>query len=72
MRRFLAIIALLASCFPSLSRREDDLTIWPNNVSRANSDPWIAEHHDSIRQIRPRVLVVNFSNEHSMATSSNS
>ena len=38
----------------------DDLTIWPNNVSRANSDPWIAEHHDSIRQIRPRVLVVNF------------
>ncbi|MBL8856349.1 MAG: hypothetical protein JNK57_20450 [Planctomycetaceae bacterium] len=43
----------------------DDLTIWPNTVSRANSDPWIAENHDQIRQMRPRLLLINFSNEHS-------
>ena len=43
----------------------DDLTIWPNKVSRCNSDPWIAENHDKIRQMRPRLLLINFSNEHS-------
>ena len=43
----------------------EDLTLWPNRTSRANSDPWIAENHDRIRQMRPRVLLVNFSNEHS-------
>jgi len=43
----------------------DDLTVWPNQTSRANSDPWIAEHHDQIERMRPRVLLINFSNEHS-------
>jgi hypothetical protein len=46
--------------------RADDLSVWPNSASRANSDPWIAQHHESIKQMRPRVLVINFSNEHSM------
>jgi len=40
-----------------------DLSIWPNQTSRANSDAWIAAHHDAIREMRPRLLVVNFSNE---------
>lgn len=44
-----------------------DLTVWPNRASRANSDEWIVSHHDAIRQMRPRVLVVNFSNEASDA-----
>ena len=35
---------------------------WPNAVSRANSDPWIAEHHDEIRVMRPRILALNFVN----------
>ncbi len=39
------------------------LDTWPNVQSRANSDPWIAQHHDSIRVMRPRVLVINFSNQ---------
>lgn len=43
----------------------DDKTIWPNTASRANSDPWIAQNHDTIRLMRPRVLLINFSNEHS-------
>lgn len=37
-------------------------TVWPNAVSRANSDPWLAAHHDQITQMRPRLLVLNFAN----------
>jgi hypothetical protein len=35
---------------------------WPNAESFANSDPWLVEHHDAIRCMRPRVLVVNYVN----------
>ena len=37
-------------------------TGWPIDGHGANSDPWIVEHHDSITQMLPRVLVLNFSN----------
>lgn len=37
-------------------------TIWPNRTSHANSDDWISRNHDRIRQMRPRVLAINFSN----------
>ena len=37
-----------------------DLRIWPNAVSRANSDEWIVQNHDSIRRMEPRLLVINF------------
>jgi hypothetical protein len=43
----------------------DDLTAWPNRVSRANGDPWLAANHDRLRVMRPRLLLINFSNEHS-------
>jgi hypothetical protein len=43
----------------------DDTTVWPNRVSRANSDAWIAQNHDRIRVMKPRLLLLNFSNEHS-------
>jgi hypothetical protein len=36
--------------------------VWPNDQSRANGDRWLVENHDRIREMRPRVLVVNFSN----------
>jgi hypothetical protein len=36
--------------------------IWPNQVSRTNSDPWIAQHHDQIAQMQPQVLVLDFAN----------
>lgn len=39
-----------------------NLTIWPNQVSHANSDRWLVEHHDEIRQMKPRLLVLNFDN----------
>lgn len=39
-----------------------DLTSWPNQTSHANGDRWLVEHHDTIRALHPRVLIVNFSN----------
>src|SRR5690606_29358668 len=44
-----------------------DLTAWPNQTSRANSDAWLVENHDRIRLMRPRVLLLNFSQEASRA-----
>lgn len=42
-----------------------DETVWPNSTSRANSDEWLVEHHDQITEMRPRLLLVSFANEHS-------
>lgn len=39
-----------------------DTKVWPNRRSFANSDPWIAANHDRIRQMRPRLLVINLCN----------
>jgi hypothetical protein len=36
--------------------------VWPNSVSRANSDPWLPEHHRQIRQLQPRILALNYVN----------
>jgi hypothetical protein len=44
----------------------DDPTLWPNQLSRANSDPWLVENHDRLRQMRPRILLLNFSQEASL------
>jgi hypothetical protein len=35
---------------------------WPNRESFATSDPWIAEHHDELQVMRPRILALNFVN----------
>jgi len=42
--------------------RMGDGCMWPNRLAPANSDPWIARHHDDLRLLAPRVLVVNFAN----------
>lgn len=42
---------------------------WPNPVSKANSDPWIAVHHDAIATLKPRLLVLHFPNTSDPATS---
>ena len=39
---------------------------WPNAQSRANSDPWIAQHHAEITVMKPRILALNFVNTKSM------
>ena len=36
--------------------------IWPNAQSKANSDDWIRLHHAQIKQMQPRLLVLNFVN----------
>jgi hypothetical protein len=43
-------------------------TPWPIPGHSANSDPWIVSHHDSITQMSPSVLVLNFNNTISSAT----
>jgi hypothetical protein len=37
-------------------------TVWPNQFSKAASDPWLAVHHDEIQTVKPNVLVVDFVN----------
>jgi hypothetical protein len=36
--------------------------IWPNDISKANSDPWLSQNHNQISQLRPRVLVIDLEN----------
>jgi hypothetical protein len=33
--------------------------VWPNDVSKANSDDWLVQNHDRITQLRPRVLAID-------------
>lgn len=40
-----------------------ELAVWPNRASRANGDLWIVKNHDRIRQMRPRLLLISFSNQ---------
>lgn len=36
---------------------------WPNRYSRANSDAWLAAQHEALREMHPRVLVLDFHND---------
>ena len=53
---------ITVACFAGPVLAQDDLTVWPNRVSSANSDDWLVKNHDRIRQMRPRLLVLNFAN----------
>ncbi len=55
------LVALLATALPLLAQVEEEV-VWPNAESKANSDDWIRLHHNQIRQMRPKVLVLNFVN----------
>ncbi len=35
---------------------------WPNQFSKANSDPWLISNHDHISKMNPSLLVINFAN----------
>ncbi|MCC7491232.1 MAG: hypothetical protein IT204_02745 [Fimbriimonadaceae bacterium] len=54
--------ATLAAEVSPLDAGQDDLRVWPNRVSWRNSDPWLVAHHDELRELRPRLLVLNFAN----------
>jgi hypothetical protein len=47
--------------------QDGDYDTWPNPASQANGDPWLAVHHDQIRQVQPRVLALHFANDASPA-----
>ena len=38
-------------------------TIWPNRTSHRNSDEWLWKNHDRLKEMQPRVLVLNFAND---------
>lgn len=46
-------------CEPPDDRK---FTEWPNAASRTNGDAWLRVHHDELRVLRPRVLVLDFVN----------
>lgn len=52
---------------PGPWRDPERSTVWPNRLSRSNGDAWIVKNHDRIEKMNPRVLVLNFSNEHTRA-----
>src|SRR5689334_18369966 len=56
------IATLLALALPAPKAPAPDLTLWPNALSSANSDRWLVEHHDEIRRLEPRLLVLDFVN----------
>jgi hypothetical protein len=57
------LFAAVAALIPAQRAfAQQDLTVWPNSASKANSDPWLVKNHDSLQQMRPRLLVLNFVN----------
>jgi hypothetical protein len=55
-------VAPFSAAAPGPADDPAGLTVWPNQTSRANSDRWLVEHHDRIRRMNPRLLLLNFSN----------
>jgi hypothetical protein len=55
-----ALLLLAIAAIPA--RAQDDLSVWPNRLSSANSDDWLIQNHTRIRQMRPRLLVLDFAN----------
>ena len=41
--------------------------VWPNPLSRTNSDAWLRQHHDNLTRIEPQVLVLDFYNSATVA-----
>jgi len=58
------VCSLFVSAFGESGPSSDpaDSTVWPNQASHANGDRWLIEHHDQIRRMNPRLLVLNFEN----------
>ena len=66
MKRLAFLITLACVSLTGQAQSPNDFTtdetIWPNKVSHTNSDEWLRLHHDEIKVLRPRVLVLNFVN----------
>jgi hypothetical protein len=55
------------SCEQAPEQEACALPVWPNAYSNANSDPWLSAHHDALREVQPRVLVLDFHNAQTSA-----
>ncbi len=42
-------------------------TRWPNDLSAANSSPWLVAHHAELTEIHPRILVLDFDDTKTIA-----
>ncbi|HEY3266190.1 MAG TPA: hypothetical protein VGM37_04640 [Armatimonadota bacterium] len=62
LKAMMALCAAAALALPVSAKLSDDPTVWPNKWSSANSDDWLIQHHDQIKTLKPRVLVLNFAN----------
>jgi hypothetical protein len=62
MSRLLLSLAGLLATIQAPTATGPDLTLWPNAQSSANSDRWLVEHHDQLRRLEPRLLVLDFVN----------
>jgi hypothetical protein len=59
----LEIVTREASCLELPEQAQCELPVWPNEYSSANSDAWLAAHHDALRTVEPRVLVLDYHND---------
>jgi hypothetical protein len=50
------------SCFMRPEQAACAADTWPNAYSQANSDAWLDAHADALREMHPRVTVLNFHN----------
>jgi hypothetical protein len=52
---------------PTVDQGTTTSLVWPNAQSSANSDPWLAQHHDEITEMHPKALIINFANGYTPA-----
>jgi hypothetical protein len=56
------LLSGVLACVGEIGGGDPTPVAWPNEMSQASSDPWLAGHHDRISSMAPRVLVLNFQN----------
>ncbi|MCS6777185.1 MAG: hypothetical protein RMJ43_08005 [Chloroherpetonaceae bacterium] len=61
IQNVLSVLCLLAATH-GLAGSQAPTRVWPNPESRANSDDWLRLRHREIRQLQPRLLVINYVN----------
>lgn len=55
------------SCFERPEQTACARPTWPNELSHTNSDPWLDTHANGLREMRPRLLVLDFHNPLTLA-----
>lgn len=67
--RTLLLIFATCVCLHSVrAQNPPAFDYWPNPISHTNSDAWLREHHDQIRELRPKVLLLIADNHADLPT----